>query len=81
MDFANIPIQDIPALKPPPGVIPNFDHPYSSACLMLVIIAIALPLMLIFVTLRIYVRLWVKKTWAHEDSKSSLHFCSSCRLT
>ena len=84
MGFANIPIQDIPAMKPPgpPGaVIPNFNHPYSSAYLTLTIIALALPLMLIFVTLRVYVRLWVKKTWAYEDSKSPSLSPSSFRLT
>ena len=69
MDFQNIPIEAIPAMKPPDGVLPDFDHPYSTAYLTLIIIALALPLMLIFVTLRIYVRLWVKKIWAHEDSK------------
>ena len=70
MDVTSIPFQQIPALQPPEGVTPDFDHPYSSARVILFTIAIALPLMLIVVLLRIYVRAWVKKTWAYEDSKS-----------
>lgn len=70
MDMTSIPFQQVPALQPPEEVIPDFDHPYSSARVILVTIAIALPLMLVVVLLRIYVRAWVKKTWAYEDSKS-----------
>lgn len=71
MDPTDIPIEEIPALKPPFGVTSNFEHPYSSAFVTLTTTAIAVPLMLMFVILRIYVRVWIKKSWAREDSKPS----------
>ncbi|KAI0905024.1 hypothetical protein F4824DRAFT_515725 [Ustulina deusta] len=56
-----------PALKPPPGVVSNPDHPASLAFLANITIGIALPLVTIFFLLRTYVRIFIKRTWILED--------------
>lgn len=56
-----------PALRPPPGVTSNFDHPESLAHQNIIAICIAIPLATIFFSLRTYTRIWIKKTWIFED--------------
>ncbi|KAK8062700.1 hypothetical protein PG997_014797 [Apiospora hydei] len=59
----------IPALEPPPGsgIVPNFADPVSIAPICLVMIAITLPLMVIFLALRVYVRQWVARAVGADD--------------
>ncbi|GAP82405.1 putative integral membrane protein [Rosellinia necatrix] len=60
-------LSQIPGAKPPPGVIPNFDNPYSLAPVCLIVISITLPLTVVFLGLRLYVRLRVKRTTGADD--------------
>lgn len=57
----------VPALKPPPGVTSNPDHPASLVNLANIAIGIAIPFVTIFFVLRTYVRVFVKRTWIVED--------------
>ncbi|KAI1373948.1 hypothetical protein F4677DRAFT_427722 [Hypoxylon crocopeplum] len=57
----------LPGGTPPPGVIPNFDNPVSLTPVCLIVIAITLPLMIIFLALRLYVRFWVSRTGGADD--------------
>jgi hypothetical protein len=60
---------DMPAGKPPPGVIPNFDDPESRAIVMHIGISICLGVALVFVLLRIYVKLAVTRAWGWDDGE------------
>lgn len=62
----------IPALAPPPGVIPNFDNPTSSSSICLVVIAVTLPLMIAFLALRAYVRLRIARALGTDDCTFTL---------
>ncbi|KAI1121345.1 hypothetical protein F5Y10DRAFT_282568 [Nemania abortiva] len=57
----------IPAAAPPSGVVPNFVNPESLAPICLIVIAITLPLMVIFLALRVYVRFWVSRKAGADD--------------
>ncbi|KAI0115631.1 hypothetical protein GGR51DRAFT_556069 [Nemania sp. FL0031] len=59
--------QPTPALPPPPGATSNFDHPESLRQQFDIGAGISVPLTTIFVFLRSYSRLWVKRTWILED--------------
>ncbi|KAI1177948.1 hypothetical protein F4777DRAFT_586962 [Nemania sp. FL0916] len=56
-----------PALKPPPGVMSNPDHPASLVILANIAVGIALPLVTIFFFLRTYVRVIIKRQFIFED--------------
>ncbi|KAI1408106.1 hypothetical protein F5Y13DRAFT_205087 [Hypoxylon sp. FL1857] len=60
-------LSQLPGGAPPPGVVPNFDNPESIAPLCLIVIVITLPMMVIFLALRLYVRLWVSRTTGADD--------------
>lgn len=63
-----------PAAEPPPGVIPNFDHPQSRAIVEYVGVGICLGVTLIFVLLRVYVKLVVTHAWGWDDGE--LPYCT-----
>ena len=58
-----------PALIPPPGVIPDFVHPESRAVYTVVISAVCLALMGVFVSIRVYSRIYITRAWTKDDSK------------
>ena len=66
-----------PAALPPPGVIPNFQHP---ATRISDVIGIALPFLVIataFLSIRAYMKIAVLKKWRPEDSMDQpFPFCS-----
>lgn len=66
MDLSNV-----PALAPPPGVVPNFVNPESLAPLCRIVIALTLPLMVVFLALRMYVRLRISRAMGADDSQFS----------
>ncbi|KAF2810903.1 putative integral membrane protein [Mytilinidion resinicola] len=57
----------IPALRPPPGVTSNPEHPASLAHYSHLTTAICVPIITIFFLLRTYVRIFVKRVWIFED--------------
>jgi hypothetical protein len=59
--------QPTPALPPPPGVTSNFDSPESLSQQLRIGTGIVVPITTIFVFLRIYVRIWIRKAWVLED--------------
>ena len=62
-----------PALKPPPGVIPNFVNPPSQAYVTVVVLAICLAITTPVVLLRIYVRHFINRRLWWDDCKLSTH--------
>jgi hypothetical protein len=65
-------LAQLPSLQPPPGVQPNFINPESIAHQTRDATYVALPLMLSFLTLRVYTRLRITHSFGADDCKSSL---------
>lgn len=63
----SIDLSIVPAGTPPPGVVPNFIDPPSIAWLGRLSVYIALPLMIILLALRLYVRLRVTCAAGADD--------------
>ena len=63
-------ILDGPAMVPPPGVIPNFDHPPNKDGWGYGIASTAAVLCTLFVILRVYSRVFYHKKLAIEDGRS-----------
>ncbi|KAL4812025.1 3-beta hydroxysteroid dehydrogenase/isomerase family-domain-containing protein [Aspergillus spinulosporus] len=61
-----------PAGSAPPGVVPNFDDPPSRKMTIIVLLAVFVPLMLLVVAARIYVRTCIMKIWGAEDTSVDL---------
>lgn len=76
-----------PALKPPPGVVSNPEHPASLAYLADITIAICIPLVTVFFLLRSYVRIFIKRVWRFEDAlvttawAGTVAYCGIMRAT
>ncbi len=62
----------IPALQPPPGVIPNFNDPYTRGPVLIALSAVAIAIMYLFVIIRLYCKVWVHRKVSWDDRKSTL---------
>lgn len=51
---AGVPLSEIPALQPPPGITPNFINPPTIAPALIAVNGVFLALMLLAVSIRIY---------------------------
>ena len=65
-DYANL-----PAAKPPPGTKSNFDNPQSREVDAYIGIWICFGITLLFVLLRLYVKLIITHKWAWDDCELS----------
>lgn len=62
-------LKNVPALKPPPGVQPNFVDPPSFEHTLVTLEAIFCTLMLLAVLVRSYIRTKIK-AWGWDDCKT-----------
>ncbi|KAI0890591.1 uncharacterized protein GGS22DRAFT_194561 [Annulohypoxylon maeteangense] len=60
-------VSPTPALQPPPGVASNFVNPESLAGKNNIAMGVSIPLITISFFLRVYVRIWIRRTWVFED--------------
>ena len=60
----------IPALTPPPGVMPNFAAPNHSARIYTILCSILLGIVYVFVIIRLYVKIWIKRSPGFDDRKT-----------
>ena len=60
----------IPALDPSPGVMPNFAAPNHSARIYTILCSILLGIVYVFVILRMYVKIWIKRSPGFDDRKT-----------
>ena len=58
---------DIPALTPPPGEIPDFAAPNHSVRIYTILCSILLGIVYLFVFLRMYVKIWIKRSPGFDD--------------
>lgn len=65
-------LSQIPAGRPPPGVVPNFKNPESLADSVIIVNSIFLALMLVFLTIRIYTKQFIAHGLGWDDCKIDL---------
>lgn len=56
-----------PALAPPPGIIPNPEHPISRGHLLIVVNSIVAAIMVICYVIRVYTRAIIQRRVAWSD--------------
>ena len=61
------PYASLPAASPPVGVLPNFDNPPTRDTEIYVGMGIFITLIVVFVTLRVYVKLVITRMWGWDD--------------
>jgi hypothetical protein len=66
-----LPLSKIPAMRPPPGVRPNFDNPVSRAYQVHVAIGLTAPPMALFVAIRAYSQFASHNRGAEDCSSTS----------
>jgi len=64
---------NVPAGMPPPGVTPNLIDPPSRAALPKYFALTTLPLMLVFLFLRLYTRVAITRKFGIDDGELDLH--------
>ncbi|KAK2594784.1 hypothetical protein QQS21_007531 [Conoideocrella luteorostrata] len=57
----------VPSLPPPPGVTSNPNDPASLIGLANITVAISVPFLTVFFLLRVYARVFIKRSWIFED--------------
>lgn len=67
MDSAVMDPNKTPIMMPPEGVIPNFENPLSNAYISRAATLVFLPLMLVFLALRICSRIVVTHSFGIDD--------------
>ncbi|KXX79365.1 hypothetical protein MMYC01_204703 [Madurella mycetomatis] len=70
IDLSNLPLEAyelIPTQMPPEGAIPNFANLESQAHIAAISIYVTLPLMLIFLVMRLYVWLYMGRSFGPDD--------------
>ena len=63
-------LETLPAMKPPPGEVPNFVDPYSKGPILVIASTITLFLGLCFFGIRIYTKLFIVRKAAWDDCKA-----------
>ena len=66
-------IAQMPAATPPPGVTPNLVDPYSNGPVAIAICSILIFMMLVFVSIRLYVKLKIVQKLTPDDCKYSVY--------
>lgn len=72
-------LSNLPGMLPPPGVIPNFDNPYSRGGTYTAVATIITVAMVIFVTSKLYTKYFITRKLGWDDRKSS-GSASQCKL-
>lgn len=62
LDFSQI-----PSMPPPPGVTSNFVNPENNSSILIIVCTICLVFLLLFVSLRMYTRLWISRSFGLDD--------------
>ena len=67
-------LSQIPALNPPPGVVPNFVDPFSRGPGIITAIGVITAIMLLFVMARMYAKAFYVRSFTADDCKAWLRF-------
>lgn len=61
---------NLPALAPPPGVMPNFDAYNERAEIYKILCSILLAILYLFICLRLYAKIWIKRNPGLDDCEN-----------
>lgn len=64
-------LSQFPSMQPPPGEVSNFENPASIAYIGRNVMYTFLPLMFVFLALRLFSRLRVRYNFGADDGKST----------
>ena len=64
--------RNVPALAPPPGVMPNFAAHNERADVYKVLCSILLAILYIFLCLRLYAKMWIKRNPGFDDRETPM---------
>jgi len=67
-------LANYPALQPPHGVDPNFVNPVSRGYVLLTAGSLLFALMILFLSIRIYIRFFVSRQFSWADGEYSFIF-------
>lgn len=63
---------NLPAGTPPPGVMPNFEAHNERAEIYKILCSILLAILYMFLCLRLYAKIWIKRNPGLDDRKNSI---------
>ena len=63
-------LDTVPAASPPPGVLPNLEHPKNNGSILIIVGSVLVVVMIIFVIVRIYTKVKIVKKWTPDDCKA-----------
>ncbi len=79
MDSQTVPdLSKLPALKPPPGVIPDFQHANGIGTTIIAVNAVFIALMVVCLAARIYVKTAIVRNFWWDDSMLPLSSSVPC---
>ena len=68
-DVSSAGLIDLPVIPPPPGVLPDFDHPPTRALEAYIGMGVCIGVTLVFIVLRFYVKSAVTHQWGWDDGE------------
>lgn len=73
-------LANYPAMLPPEGVTPNFVDPYTLGPIFVIVSSVLITIMMIFVVVRIYTRIFINRKLYWDDCQSSIeaHLLVAC---
>ena len=71
-DLEDPAVFNLPGLKPPPGVTPDFMHPRNRGPVLIIVNGILLALMMILIATRFYTKLAIIRKVSWDDLTASL---------
>ena len=56
-------------IPPPPGVTPDFDHPYNGGRHVVILAVLGIPIATLFLAMRLYTQVRIKRSFGSEDGR------------
>jgi hypothetical protein len=66
-------LSQIPASRPPPGVVPNFEDPYTRGPLFIALSGVAVGFMYLFLIVRFYSKFCTRRKLTWDDCEWAMH--------
>lgn len=66
---SSVELANLPALRPPAGVVPDLDHPATRAVEAYIGIGVCIGIAVVFILLRLYVKAAITHQWGWDDGE------------
>lgn len=73
--------KNVPALSPPPGIMPDFTARNQRADVYNILCSILLSIVYFFVFLRMYAKVWIKRSPGFDDGEAAIVLLMDAWLT